>query len=244
MTPASAPRKSLAAWLQNRFSAEGWLGLHLTIGAFVLAGAAWVFGALAEDVVNRDPIVVIDVGIANWFHVRATPAVVQAMKALTFFGSTAWIVAAASILAIYLVRWRDWYGLVLLLLVTPGGALLNLLIKTAFQRQRPAFTDPIQTLDGYSFPSGHTMAATLFYGLLAVFACHALRSFRARLVALLCAVLMVALVGFSRIALGVHYFSDVVAAATAGVAWLALCVTGVEALRRRRAELKMPTAKC
>ncbi len=229
--------------MRDRFSAEGWLGLHLTIGALILVGAAWIFGALAEDVVNRDPIVVIDAGIANWFHARATPAAVQAMELLTFFGSSAWVIAAASMLAIYLIRRRDWDRLVLLLLVTPGGALLNLLIKSAFQRQRPAFADPIQILDGYSFPSGHTMAATLFYGLLAVFALHHFRLARARLVALLCAMLMAALVGLSRIALGVHYFSDVVAAATAGVAWLALCVTGVEALRRRRAELRTPMAK-
>ena len=243
MPPDLAPRKSLSRWIHARFSPEGWLGLHLTIGALMLVGAAWLFGALAEDVVNRDPIVVIDEGIANWFHARATPAAVEAMKTLTFFGSTAWIGGTAALLAIYLARRRDWYRLIVLLLITPGGAGLNLLIKMAFHRQRPFFADPIQALDSYSFPSGHTMAATLFYGLLAVFAFRYLPSVRGRLFAILCAVVLIALVGLSRIGLGVHYFSDVVAAVTAGLAWLTLCVTAVETLRRRLAELKTPIAE-
>ena len=222
-------------WLHARLSPEGYLGLHLTVGALVLVAAAWAFGSVAEDVIEKDPLVVLDQNVANWFHRHATPALVRVMMVLSFFGSGVWIAAAAAFLALYLVRQHGWYRLVTLVLVTPGGAVLNVLLKLAFHRNRPLFDDPIQTLKSYSFPSGHTMAATLFYGLLAVFAVFYLRSWRWRVAAVLLACVLIALIGLSRIALGVHYLSDVLAASAAGLAWLTVCVTAVETLRRRSA---------
>ena len=87
--------------------------------------------------------------------------------------------------------------------------------------------DPILTLDSFSFPSGHVAGSTVFYalGVCWVFAHAAL--LRWRLLAVLGAALMVALVAFSRMALGVHYLSDVVAAFAEGVLWVTLCISGV-----------------
>ena len=89
-------------------------------------------------------------------------------------------------------------------------------------------------LSGYSFPSGHTMAATLLCGVLAVFAVITLKSWRWRVRAVLSACVMVLLVGFSRVYLGAHFLSDVLGAAAAGLAWLAFCLTAVDTLRRYR----------
>jgi undecaprenyl-diphosphatase len=90
------------------------------------------------------------------------------------------------------------------------------------------------TLTTYSFPSGHTAAATVFYGLVA---CYLVRRVpggpkRAAVIAACC--LMVMLVALSRMYLGVHYLSDVLAASAEGVAWLAVCITAVSTLQRRR----------
>jgi undecaprenyl-diphosphatase len=123
--------------------------------------------------------------------------------------------------------------LLALVLVLPGGMALNLLLKISIHRQRPSFTDSFLIFNGYSFPSDHTMAATLLYGLLAVFAVMALKAWRWRVAALLGAFVMVLLVGFSRVYLGAHYLSDVMGAAAAGLAWLALALTAVGSLRRR-----------
>ena len=111
---------------------------------------------------------------------------------------------------------------------------LDFLLKIVFHRQRPSFTDSFLIFTGYSFPSGHTMAATLLYGLLAVFAVVALKAWRWRVAAVLGAFVMVLLVGFSRVYLGAHYLSDVLGAAAAGLTWLALALTAVDSLRRRR----------
>ena len=127
---------------------------------------------------------------------------------------------------------RQWYGLLALVLVVPGGLLLNFLLKIVFARARPNWGDV--DLIGYSFPSGHTMSATLFYGLLGAFVVFAVKSWWWRAIAIAPAFMIIGAVGFSRIYLGAHYVSDVIAAFAAGAAWLAICLTAVETLRRHR----------
>jgi membrane-associated phospholipid phosphatase len=83
--------------------------------------------------------------------------------------------------------------------------MLNVFLKNLIQRPRPVFEHPFATLGSYSFPSGHTMAATLFYGLMAVFALIAMRGWRGKTMAVIVALLIVRLVAFSRVYLGVHY---------------------------------------
>jgi undecaprenyl-diphosphatase len=146
------------------------------------------------------------------------------------------VVTGVTVATALLVAWmRRWHWLLALALVVPGGALLNELMKIAFQRARPKFDAPILALTSYSFPSGHTMIATLLYGFLAVFVVQVVHGRRWRVAAVLASAGLVALVGLSRIYLGAHYLSDVLAAAAAGVVWLVLCLTAVETLRYRRA---------
>jgi membrane-associated phospholipid phosphatase len=136
-----------------------------------------------------------------------------------------------------LVLWwkRCWYRLLAFILVVPGGMVVASLLKIAFHRSRPSFADSMLIFQGYSFPSGHTMAATLLYGMFAVFGVIAVDSWRWRVRIVISACIMVMLVGFSRLALSAHYLSDVFGAVSAGVAWLALCLTSVNTLRRYRA---------
>ena len=210
------------------------MGLHLTIGTLLLIGAAWLFGGIAEDVVTDDPLTIVDKQLALWFYNHTTPALNRAITAITALGSMPAIGGLALLIFFLLLWWRYWYWLLALVLTIPGGMLLNLLLKSAFARQRPSFENPIITLTGHSFPSGHTMMATLLYGLLAVFAVLNLKAWRWRVRAVVMAGLVILMVGFSRIYLGAHYLSDVLAAMAAGIAWLALCFTAVDTLRRRR----------
>ena len=86
------------------------------------------------------------------------------------------------------------------------------------------------------------MAATVLYGVLATFAVRVIEAWRWRVLAVLVAGLMILLVGFSRIYLGAHYLSDVLAALAEGLAWLALCITAVETIRRHQQTLKSAPA--
>ena len=224
----------LSAFLRARLSQEGYLGLHLTMGALILMVSAFIFGNIAEDVVRVEKITILDVQVSQWFHSRSTPLLTQFMLFVTHLHSTWGIIALSSLLAIYWVRIRAWDWLLTLVLTVPVGMLLNVLLKNIFQRVRPVFDVPLLTLNTYSFPSGHAAAATLFYGVLAAWFISRATSWRWRVFIALLAVLLVALVGLSRIYLGVHYLSDVLAAMAASSGWLAFSLTAVGISRRRR----------
>ena len=223
-----------AAFIQARFSPEGYLGLHLTIGALVLICATWFFAKLAVGVMEGAPLTQTDVRVSAWLHAHANPRVTFGLLLVTHLHSTLGISVMTFVVVMYLVWRRQRHLIVGLLLSVAGGMLLNVLLKNVFHRARPKFDGQILTLTSYGFPSGHTMAATCFYGALAVFAVWKLKSWIARLAAVAMASLLIGLVGFSRIYLGAHYLSDVLGAIGEGLAWLSFCLTGVNTIWRWR----------
>lgn len=112
--------------------------------------------------------------------------------------------------------------------------LLNQVMKTIVHRPRPVWADPVASASGASFPSGHAQAAVVGYGVLVLVLLPSLRrAFRVMVVS--AGVLMVLAIGFSRVALGVHYVSDVVAGWALGVAWVASMIVVVDPWRGERA---------
>ena len=211
------------------------LGLHFTVGVAVMLFAVWVFGSIAEEVIEAEELVFIDDWIARWFNAHATPGFTQVMLVITHAHNTAGMLVLTTVLGIYFYIRKARYWLLALLVSVPGGMLLNVALKNIFQRARPSLDNPLLTLTTYSFPSGHTVAATLFYGLLAAYLVCLPGKWKYRFLIALGACVLVSLVGLSRMYLGVHYLSDVMAAVAVGCAWLAICITGVSTLRRRRA---------
>ncbi len=231
------------AFVRARLSPEAYLGLHLTVGALVLAAAAWSFGVIAQDVVRGQPLTVIDVQLSAWLHAHSTPRLTAVMRFVSDVGAPPVALGMAALVALLLLWRRYWYWLLALVLTVPGGLLLNVFLKIAFHRQGPGFQGSVPTLTGYSFPSSHTLAAAVLYGVLAAFGVWTLRAWRWRVLVVLVAGSLVVLIGFSRLYLGAHYPSDVLAAAAEGLAWLALCLTAVDTLRRRRRGLRIAAAR-
>ena len=221
--------------LAARFTPGETYGLHMTVGLVLMALAALVFGDIAADVMERDDITALDHRLAHWFHQHKHSAWTPFMLFITHWHQQAGIVLMAALFAFYLYRRHDHYWLVTVLLAVPGGMLLNVLLKYSFQRARPVFEEPLVTLATYSFPSGHASGATVFYGVLAVWFVCTQSGWGRRSALVLGAVLMVALVALSRVYLGAHYLSDVLAAMAFGCGWLTVCVTGMSTLRRSRA---------
>lgn len=217
------------AYLRARLPSGGYLGLELTAGAAVLIGAAWLFGGIAEDVVNGEALTLVDVRVVQWFHAHATPLVTQAMLALTHLHDTGPVTLAVVLIAACLAWRKDWYWLICVSVTVPTGMLLNVLMKLAFHRARPSFDNPLLVLQTYSFPSGHVAGATLLYGVVAALLISKIKAWRWRVAIAFAALTMVTLVALSRVYLGAHYPSDVLAAFAEGVAWLALCLTGIHA---------------
>jgi len=174
-----------------------------------------------------------DNGIATWFHARLTPTFVTVLHAFTEFGSSEWIGIVLFAVVLFFAWKRSWPSLVTLIIAVPGGMLLNECLKLEVHRQRPFVDGPFVDWSGYSFASGHTIGATLLYGQLLLFLLPLLKGRHLRIVCVFGAVSLVALVGFSRIALGAHFLTDVVAAIILGVVWLMLCMVLGNSIQRR-----------
>ncbi|MCU1268481.1 MAG: hypothetical protein JWM21_4799 [Acidobacteria bacterium] len=228
----------LNQFLRARLSREGFLGLHLTLGVLFLSVATWIFADLAEDVATGDPLTITDAHFSNWLHAHATHPLTSFLLVVTNLHSTLGVTVMTLVVCVYLWR-RGLCQWVFTLVVTVyGGMLLNFWLKGVFQRARPHFDDPILTLTSYSFPSGHTMMATVLYGALSAVIVSQVRDWRWRVLTIVVAILLIALVGFSRIYLGAHYLSDVLGAIAEGAAWLALCLTAMDTWRRGRGRRK------
>jgi len=225
---------ALIAWLRRRLSPETYFGLQLTLGMLLFAVGAWLFAVVAEDVVTDDPLTLVDEWIAKWVHEHNVPEVTRMAMFVSWVHQWAGIAVLTMLLVAHLSWKRDWRWVCIALCTVPGGMLLNVLLKLAFHRARPALSELSATLRTYSFPSGHVMAATLLYALCVGFMTSRVAGWRWRVFVFAAAVFLVALVAFSRVYLGVHYLSDVLAAAGAGIAWFALCHVAVSTLWHRR----------
>ena len=221
-------------WLRRRLTPGEYLGLHLTLGLVAAAGCLWLFGGLAEDVVNNDPLVRFDLAIATALHDLATPPLTTFFLVVTALGSIETIALVGLAGAVNFGVRRRWLHLGTWLAAVAGGAALNQLLKALFGRPRPYFEHPLVLETSYSFPSGHAMEALVLYGMLAYFAVLTFRTWRIRTAIVFGAALLVLLIGFSRMYLGVHYFSDVVAGYAAGGVWLSTCITAMEFARRSK----------
>ncbi|WP_426322647.1 phosphatase PAP2 family protein [Pseudoduganella sp. R-43] len=211
------------------------LPLHLVAGLLLLLSAAAVFDAIAGAAMGPGArLAALDISVSQWLHVRASEPWTTLMLAVSHLHSVAGIAFLTLLFAWQLWRRQAHYWLLTLLLSVPPGMVLNVLLKYSYQRVRPSFDAPLLTLPTYSFPSGHTLAATVFYGVLACYLWPRARGAAQHAALLAGAVAMVALVGFSRVYLGVHFLSDVLAAVAEGLGWLAICVTAVSSLRRHR----------
>ncbi|MFL6660081.1 MAG: phosphatase PAP2 family protein [Massilia sp.] len=218
-----------------RFAPDTTFGLHLTVGLALLWLATWIFGEIASDVVAQARITIVDVQVSMWFHQHLSDGWTAFMLFITNWNSPMGVLCMSVVFAGFLYGREARYWLATLVLAISGGFLLNILLKYFYHRARPSFDHPLLTLSSYSFPSGHATGATLFYGMVAAYLVCVCRGWAARAAVAVVATLMVALVALSRIYLGAHYLSDVLGAIAISCGWLAVCITGISTLRRRRA---------
>ncbi|MGK3968304.1 phosphatase PAP2 family protein [Sorangium sp. So ce118] len=229
--PAVQRFPALARVLHGLSAAE-YLVIHLALG-LALSMAALVFVALAEAVNGGAWIVQVDLALARALHASSSSAGVAALRAFTFLGSGAALTVVAIVVAAVLLRRRHRVLAIGWLIALAGGGLLNWALKALFARQRPTFADPLAVAHGWSFPSGHSMGTFITFGMLSYLGLLFVRTLRARLLLVAFALSWTVAMGFSRMYLGVHYLSDVLAGFAAGSVWLAACISGIEVARRR-----------
>jgi undecaprenyl-diphosphatase len=181
------------------------------------------------------PMLRIDQGARDALHAVAVEgaAFVTAMKLVSTVGSAHVYIPLFSALAAWLV-WRRLRRLAVFVVVTMLGSwLLNALVKLAVDRARPVLPDPVAHAGGMSFPSGHAQSATVAAAVVLLVFLPGLRARPARLrIAVAVAGAWVIVVAFSRVALGVHYVSDVLAGVVLGAAWVGATTASFSAWRR------------
>jgi undecaprenyl-diphosphatase len=194
------------------------------LGGAALFAVAVPFGLLLILVeANCAPLRLVDEGTRDALHGYAVghPGFVWVLKGLSFGGSTQVYLPLFAVTAAALVVFRRLRLAVFSLVTYAGGGVINPAVKAAVGRARPVLPDPVSHAGGWSFPSGHAQAAVVTALVLLVVLRPVLPRPLGR-IAIGGAIAVVLAIGFSRIGLGVHYVSDVLAGYALGAAWVAL----------------------
>jgi undecaprenyl-diphosphatase len=211
---------------------SAYLALHLTVG-LVIAAAVGVFAMLAEEALAAGDMAGFDDEFARALHDARTPEWERAFSVVSWFGSHEALAVATVLVAVPLLLRQQIMLSVGWVAAQAGGGLLNRVLKETFERTRPEFADPVLAASSWSFPSGHAMGTFIFCGLGCYLLLRRNRSWTTAALVVTASASWCVVVAFSRLYLGVHYASDVIAGLLAGVAWVAVCISALEVLHRR-----------
>lgn len=222
--------------MRPRFSRK-WLRFWILIAGVFLA--LLVFEEVADDVF-QDPregdheAQSFDQAIFRWSSQFRSPVLTQAMTDLTALGSVSVVLTLFLIFASVLFSYRDYKGLAYIATVLAGAGVWPTLLKTYYRRPRPEEIEHLVTVTDFSFPSGHAFGAASVYIALAFYAAKYAKSWRQELFFYLLGGALIAVVGITRIYLGVHYPTDVIAGMAGGAVWGLGVSAFIEAFRVRR----------
>jgi len=208
-------------------------GVRLALSLVIALAALWLFGEVADNVIDQDKLAQFDARVLVLLAPWRTATGLATANVVSRFGTSLVMTVLALIVLLTLHR-RNWRVVAVgWTLVFGGGKLVEALLKHTLHRTRPIgalqqLSDPT-----YSYPSGHAMGAMIGYGVLAYMVLRRVHRPAARAAVTATAALVILAIGLSRLVLAVHYFTDVVGGYAAGAVWLALSLAAVEAARER-----------
>jgi undecaprenyl-diphosphatase len=210
------------------------LGLTLTIGLALAVLLLYGFAKLTEAVLEGETLA-FDRAIMNWMHERRAGWLDTAAIELTALGSMGVLLVVGLTLTVFLWHLEKrrhvamiWFGVI-------GSVALNGVLKHIFGRDRPDVFEPLIKVGFLSFPSGHAMNSMVFYTVVGYAIAHTVGPGITRKATYATAGFVIALIGFTRVYLGVHYPSDVLGGFAAGFAWAVMCAALTEAWGKRLA---------
>lgn len=201
------------------------------IGGGAIAIAGTLLFVFVANHVRTGATQGFDDTVLHWMAAHRVPWVEQSLLEITALGTGLVVLTIVAVAALFLALSEHRYAAFLLLLATGGGIVLNNLLKVAFERPRPQVFAWGTQVATSSFPSGHAMSAAIVYGTVAYLAARLESRRWMRVLTLLVAAVLIGLICLSRLYLGVHYPSDVIAGVTIGLAWAGFCMAGLEAVR-------------
>lgn len=206
------------------------LGAYLIVGIAVAVFAVWGFAEVA-DLVQAGATRTFDEAAMEWMSTHRIELLDRFLLDVTALGTGLVVLVVVGVAALFLALTEHRYSAVLLLVATAGGQLLNSVLKLFYNRPRPSAVEALTHTYSTSFPSGHAMSAVIVYGTVAYLAARLQKHRWQRWLTMLFAVVAIVLIAASRVYLGVHYPSDVLAGTIIGAAWAAFCMSGLEAVR-------------
>lgn len=211
------------------------------VGVALAVAGVWLFMVLVNFVGPTPQS--IDKSITEWLfsnggegYPLSSRSLADIARDVTALGSTFILTLLVITVVAYLFAQHDRPGGFFLLAVVLGGTILSLILKAWIARERPDFASPYVFETSASFPSGHSLLSAALYPALAIIIARRERRSSVRLLFQINALLVVLLVGISRVVLGAHYPTDVLAGWTAGFFWVALCRIGLSYVENRRGD--------
>lgn len=193
------------------------ISTEVIFGIFLSFFSFFLFLKIGEDVFENE-LTSFDKTISYFFYSMRSPLLTKIIEVITFFGSGTFLVPASAIIIIYLFIKKHKKESFLFFIILFMGFILNILIKIIVKRPRPDLS-PLLIEPSFSFPSGHSMNSFIFYALLAYLIFHFTKNKRLAFIISFISTLLIFLIGVSRIYLGVHFPSDVIAGFIAGFWW-------------------------
>jgi membrane-associated phospholipid phosphatase len=205
----------------RRFAPGEAAGLTLTVGAAVVLALGVGFEQMLDSVLESDGVTTIDRPVLHFLATHRQPWSTTVAQVITDIGSPLGVAVTGLLVGLVLaVLRRSWLPLLIAVLGGAGIAVINTAVKRLVSRSRPPQLTAVLGEHGFSFPSGHTTGTTAVWLLLAWMIGHWVIGRRAgRVMVWTGALLMIAAVGLTRIYLGVHFLSDVLAGWALGAAW-------------------------
>ena len=224
-------------FLARRLERGTTYGLALTAAFAGVAAAVAVFAEIAEAVAEGSDLARWDDAAHDTlYHVFGANAALG--EAVTWFGNNATVTTLVVLVGLGLVLAQRYWEAFRLVLASGVGGVVIVSLKALFARERPL--DKLIEAHGYSFPSGHAFASTVFYGMALYLVWRLTERTWARAIAAAVCPLLIVAVGLSRVYLNVHYLTDVLAGWLAGVAWLVAVLAVVRIVERSRADRTPP----
>ena len=227
----------VSSFIKRRFSANEVFGLYLSVGFISSSIFIWIFFWILKDFIDQDLLTKSDLRILNIIRFFRTEKASYFFFFVTNLGKWPVIflgLILSNIIFAYLRRRR--YVIALTMSVV-FGELFVFFIKNVVERYRPAFYYTVIREDGYSFPSGHAFMAVAFYGVLSYLFINFFKRKWLKILTVFIGFLVILGISFSRIYLGVHWASDVLASLAAGLAWLSVIITSLK-IRKKYKERK------
>jgi undecaprenyl-diphosphatase len=217
-------------------------GFHGAVGTVMLLALAAMLAATAAfaelaEWVGEGKTQAFDTSVLVRVHRYASPALDRAALEITALGAGLVVVMLLGVASVLLWISRHRYSVLLLWVAVVGATLLNTVMKAVYDRPRPSvFPWRTPYAEAASFPSGHSTTAVAAYATLAYLVARLSPTRRLKWATIGVAVVVILLIGLSRVYLGVHYPSDVLAGFLSGFVWAVFCALGIEVLRyfRRR----------